>query len=199
MHIRNKYAALLCTTVFWITLGSGVASGKSIQATNCSKHAATNISSFTNSALYAYFQSEFSPKFRCSFYAGDKSVHKYLKFESKNNLEIKLSDVVTQEQRFSWMNITFLNNKKADINGAYRAIMKHFHYMGFTLDWNRYHSFHEGDEKVLIYCDSLYQTGALAVAHFRKDVLQSVQLGFLEKHICPKSLVDFNNMFSKKK
>lgn len=199
MLIRNKSAVLLCTIVFWVTFGSCVASGKSIQTTICGKHAPSNLSSFTNSALYAYFQDEFSPKFRCSFYAGDKIMHKYLKFESKNNIEIKLSDVVTPEQRFSWMSITFINKKKVNINGVYRAIMKHFHYMGFTLDWNRYQSFHEGDERVLIYCDSLYQTGALGVARFHKDVLQSIQFGFLEKHICPKSLVDLNNMFNRKK
>ena len=153
--------------------------------------------SLENSALFAYFQKEFGPKFKCTLVQETNVDHKYLKLKSKSHLEIKVSDVITAKQRFSWMSINLPIKKPVKVDSVYTALMTHFRSMGLAVEWNKFYTFAEGDDRVLIYCDSLYQTGLLASARFRNNQLVNIQFGYLEKYVCPKSLESFNKLFVK--
>jgi hypothetical protein len=155
-----------------------------------------NAQFFARSGLFSEFEKAFGPLVKCSAMTGTHQYPKRIEFKFKKNLRIDVMDVENFDQRFSWISIHFLD-RKADVNGVYSVLGKHFQYMGFTIDWNRYLMTSDGEDSVLFYCDSLYQTGVLASARFNQNQLLKIEYGFLEKHFCPKTVSELNNLFKK--
>lgn len=150
---------------------------------------------FRDSALFSYFDSTFGPIKGCEYGLSPSKGRRDLVVIFQRNLRVTISNVKTPRGPFTWISV-YAPKPMTDVSGIYRTVIDYYKNMQLKLNWNKYKLFYEGDDRILIYCDHVYNTGSLGMARFRKDRILSIQFGFLHEHFCPNSLGQFEALMN---
>lgn len=165
---------------------------------SCDKVKSENesIKNFNKTSIYSFLYQQFGTETNCVKYKlNDTDLFSRIEIDFSKNAQLRFSNRFNEKGLLSWIHVDFKKNN-FDNNIFLLDVVQHFNRMGFTIDWNNYFVVNNTNEKIHIYCDQLYKSGLLTIAHYSNDKLVKFKFGAFNRAICPKNYKDLEKLYS---